>query len=207
RYLAVAFSDTAQLIAYGDSEKNLYVWDIPREEIINTFRVPETNAAFIAFSPNGKYLASGQEMGSYCLWDLACGEEIHAFHSHKVEHVAFSPCGNIIAGEMEKAFILWDIESAKTLLTIPKPEEYAYWWQGGIVFSPCGLYLATGLERVEGMASAPIKLWNTTTGENVATFEGHLTHIFSLAFSPDGAFLASGGYDGTILLWDMKSHL
>ena len=205
RYLAVAFSDTAQLIAYGDSEKNLYVWDIAREEIINTFTVPESNVAFITFSPNGKYLASGHEMGCYRLWDLACGEEIHAFHSHQIEHIAFSPCGNVIAGEMEKAFIFWDIESAKTLLTIPKPEGYAYWWQGGIVFSPCGLYLATGLDRVEGMASAPIKLWNTTTGENVTTFEGHLTLIHSLTFSPDGTLLASAGYDGTILFWDTKS--
>ncbi len=205
RYLAVAFSDTAQRMAYGDSEKNLYVWDIGREEIINTFTVPETNVAFITFSPNGKYLASGQEIEHYRLWDLGRGEEIEAFHSHKIEHVAFAPCGNVIAGEAEKEFILWDIESSKTLLTIPKPDELAYWWQGGIVFSPCGGYLATGLERVAGMASAPIKLWNTATGENVATFEGHLTHILSLAFSPDGTLLASGGYDGIILVWDTKS--
>ena len=205
RYLAVAFSDAAQRIAYGDSEKNLYVWDIGRAEIIHTFTVPETNVAFIAFSPNGKYLASSQEIGYYRLWDLGRGEEIEAFHSHKIEHVAFAPCGNVIAGETEKEFILWDIESSKTLLTIPKPAELAYWWQGGIVFSPCGGYLATGLERAVEMASAPIKLWNTATGENVATFEGHLTHILSLAFSPDGTLLASGGYDGIILLWDTKS--
>ena len=205
RYLAVAFSDAAQRLAYGDSEKNLYVWDIARAEIIHTFTVPETNVAFITFSPNGKYLASSQEIGCYRLWDLGRGEEIEAFHSHKIEHVAFAPCGNVIAGEAEKEFILWDIESSKTLLTIPKPAELAYWWQSGIVFSPCGGYLATGLERVAGMASAPIKLWNTATGENVATFEGHLTHILSLAFSPDGTLLASGGYDGIILLWDTKS--
>lgn len=205
RYLAVAFSDAAQRLAYGDSKKNLYVWDIARKETIHTFTVPETNVAFITFSPNGKYLASSQEIGCYRLWNLGRGEEIEAFHSHKIEHVAFAPCGNVIAGEAEKEFILWDIESSKTLLTIPKPAELAYWWQSGIVFSPCGGYLATGLEQVAGMASAPIKLWNTATGENVATFEGHLTHILSLAFSPDGTLLASGGYDGVILLWDTKS--
>ena len=205
QYLAVAFSDAAQRLAYGDSEQNLYVWDIARAEIIHTFTVPESNVAFITFSPNGKYLASDQEMGYYRLWDLGRGEEIEAFQSHKIEHIAFAPCGNVIAGEKEKEFILWDIENSKTLLTIPKPTELAYWWQGGIVFSPCGGYLATGLERVAGMASAPIKLWNTATGENVATFEGHLTHILSLAFSPDGTLLASGGYDGIILLWDTKS--
>lgn len=204
RYLAVAFSETAQRIAYGDSEQNLYVWDIARAEIINTFSVPETNAAFLAFSPNGRYLASGQEMGYYRLWDITCGEEIQAFHRHQIEHVAFAPCGNVIAGEAEKEFILWDIESAKILLTIPKPDGHVYWWQGGIAFSPCGGYLATGMDRRERMASASIKLWNTVTGENVATFEGHPTFIHLLAFSPEGTLLASGGSDG-ILLWDTKS--
>ena len=205
RYLAVAFSETAQRIAYGDSQKNLYVWDIPREEIINTFTVPESNVAFMAFSPDGRYLATGQEMGYYRLWDLACGKEIQAFHSHQIEHVAFAPFGNVIAAEAEKEFILWDIESSKILLTLPKPDGYAYWWQGGIVFSPCRRYLAAGMERREGMARNPIKIWNTTTGENIATFKGHLNLIHSLVFSPDGTLLASGGYDGPILLWDMKS--
>lgn len=204
RYLAVAFSETAQRIAYGDSEKNLYVWDIARKETINTFTVPETNAAFLAFSPNGRYLTSGQEAGYYRLWDIACGEEIQAFHSHQIEHIAFAPCGNIIAAEREKEFILWDIESSKIRLAIPKPDGHAYWWQGGIAFSPCGRYLATGMDRRERMASTPIKLWNTATGENVATFTGHVTSIFSLAFSPDGSLLASGSGDGTILLWDTK---
>ena len=48
-----------------------------------------------------------------------------------------------------------------------------------------------------------IRLWEVATGENIATFWGHATDIQSLAFSPDGALLASGSYDGTILLWDM----
>ena len=50
-----------------------------------------------------------------------------------------------------------------------------------------------------------IRLWDVATGENIHTFWGHTTDVQSLAFSPDGMFLASGGFDGTILLWDVES--
>ncbi len=52
-----------------------------------------------------------------------------------------------------------------------------------------------------------ICLRDVATGENIATFWSHPTNIQSLAFSPDGALLVSGSYDGTILLWDMKPYL
>jgi WD40 repeat protein len=50
-------------------------------------------------------------------------------------------------------------------------------------------------------------LWDVTTGENIATFWSHSSDIQSLAFSPDGTLLASGSFDGTILLWNMKPYL
>ena len=49
-----------------------------------------------------------------------------------------------------------------------------------------------------------VRIWDVATGENIHTFKGHNTDIQSLAFSPDGTLLASGSYDGTILLWDLK---
>ena len=145
--------------------------------------------------------------GIYRLWDIKLGKEVHPFKSYKVEHTAFSPCGNLIAGEAEKEFILWDLKESKLKLTIPKPDEYLFWWQGGIAFSPNGLNLATGLYRRDGMVNIPIMVWNTMTGENIATFSGHLTDIISLAFSQDGTLLASSSGDGTILIWDMKPYL
>lgn len=207
RYKAVAYSHEAQLLAYGDSKKNLFVWDIVNEEMLHTFTGHETNVAFMAFSPDGNYLASDPECGYYRLWDVKSGKEVHPIQSYKIEHAVFSPCGNLIAGESEKEFTVWDLKDRKPRLTIPKPDEYKFWWQGGIAFSPNGLYLATGMFRRDRMVNIPIMVWDTMTGENIATFSGHPTEIISLAFSQDGTLLASSSGDGTILIWDMKPFL
>lgn len=76
-------------------------------------------------------------------------------------------------------------------------------------FSPCRKYLASGSgwRRGIGIKKIAIRLWNVVSGENIATFRGHPTNIQSLAFSPDGTILASGGYGGTIVLWDVKSFI
>ena len=204
RYRAMAYAHDAQLLAFGDSNRNLFLWDFEHQEMLHTFSDHETNAAFMQFCPNGKYLACEPECGSYRLWEINTGREIEDFHSLGIGHVAFSPCGNFIAGEVEKEFVIWDLNGNKIRLIIPKPTEYQYWWQGGIAFSPNSLYLATGLYKRDGMESLPIVVWNTETGKNIATLSGHTTNIISLVFSPDGSALASSSGDGTITLWDMK---
>lgn len=202
RYRAVAYAQDAHLLAYGDSNDNIFLWDIEQEKMQHTFTLHGNYATFMDFCPNGNYLACDPYSDYYRLWEVKSGREIQEFHDLNIEHVAFSPCGNFIAGEVEKEFVIWDLNAEKTKRNIPKPVEYQYWWQGGMAFSPNCLYLATGSYIRDEMECSPIFLWNTKTGENITTFTGHPAHIISLDFSPDGTTLASSSSDGTIMLWD-----
>ena len=104
---------------------------------------------------------------------------------------------------MDDEICLWCAEQLTTLLTIPQPEQNQRTY--ALAFSPCGRYLVSGTWWQNGMEKMAIRLWDVATGENIHTFWGHTTDVQSLAFSPDGMFLASGGFDGTILLWDVES--
>ena len=100
---------------------------------------------------------------------------------------------------------LWDVNHCRTLLTLPHAPTNGN--PCALAFSPCGRYLASGAWWNRGVETekVPIRLWEVASGENIATFWGHPTDVQYLAFSPDGTLLASASFDGTILLWDVKS--
>ena len=75
-----------------------------------------------------------------------------------------------------------------------------------LAFSPDSDYLAVGSWWC-GTDRVPIQLWEVATGENIHTFWGHASDVQDVVFSPDGTLLASGSFDGTVLLWDVKSFI
>ena len=191
-------------------ERTLYVWNLQSREKLEVDTGHKGYIHSIAFSLDGRRLATAcwDEDGIAQLWDTETGREIAKVEDHReIRGITFSPCGAFIAGGWADEIRLWRAENFDPLHTIPQPEgsqrPYA------LTFSPCSKYLASGTwwQREKGMEKMAIRLWDVATGENIHTFWGHTTDVQSLAFSPDGMFLASGGFDGTILLWDVEPFI
>ncbi|MCE2399889.1 PD40 domain-containing protein [Candidatus Poribacteria bacterium] len=204
---ATAFAPTGSLLACGDNEGTLYLWDVQQSDIQYAIKAHTGWIHSLEFSPNDKFLVSIRQYGPVSrLWDIESGEDIETFPNANV-CIAFSPDSNLIACGMRKKILLWDIKRNETIRTLPHAQDS--WWPNALAFSPCGQFLASGplWERGMDMKKVPIRLWRVASGENIAIFRGHPTDVHALTFSPDGDILASGGYDGAIMLWDLTPYL
>jgi predicted NACHT family NTPase len=152
----------------------------------------------VAFSPNGKTLATGDSDGVIRCWDVASGKELLTCkgHSDLVRSVAFSPDGQTLAsGSNDRTIKLWDCHSGKCLQSWIGHSD----WVNSVAFSPDGQTLASGSN------DRTIKLWDCHSGKCLQSWIGHSDWVNSVAFSPDGQTLASGSRDRTIKLWDCCS--
>ncbi len=163
-----------------------------------TLRRHETPVLALAFSPDGKMLASGGRDYAVRLWDTATRKELSVLRAHEgyVEAVAFSPDGTLLASTGGDYTVrLWDTVSEVYIAALRGHGS----WVFTLAFSPDGRLLASA-----GWNKA-VKLWDTGTRKYVLTLRGHSNWIHSVNFSPDGRFLASAGKDSTVRLWDVST--
>ena len=207
---AVAFSPDGKILVGGGEGKAVYgvhgstgvvrLWSVGTHRPIGAPLTLHSGAIYsVAFSPNGKTLATGGDDGELRLWDGVTRSRISATlrgHTGAVYSVAFSPDGKTLAsGSTDQTVRFWDVATHR---------------QRGVALVGSGAgvesvaFSRDGKTLASGSGDGTVRLWDVATRRLIgAPLTGHTDAVSRVAFSPDGANLASSSDDGTVRIWSV----
>ncbi|BCL37943.1 AAA-like domain-containing protein [Nostoc sp. MS1] len=206
---AVAISPDRKWIASNSNDNIIRLWntsDLMRPPILLT---EHTNIIYsLAFSPNGKWLASSSLDGTVRLWDMTNpAKKPHVLNGPGFWNMAFSSSGRwLAAGSYDGSIRVWDMKQA----SLPtKPSFVRNTQNGGVrslAFSPDEHWLVTGGNT--GCSDRSTLVWDLTNqnpnGKPISLF-GHCDVVADVAFSPNNRWVATAGWDGKAILWDITA--
>ena len=156
----------------------------------------EAFVSSVAFSPDGKILASASQDKLIILWEPASGQAARTLQGHpgEVDSLSFSPDGTQLAsGSFLGPAIVWDVNTGLQISKL------------NIGSSKFVAFSADGQTLVTGSADRAFTVWDAASGRVLRRSTGVVTNSKSLAFSPAGKIAAVGDLDGKVVLWDASS--
>jgi WD40 repeat protein len=182
-----------QLASPAKDERIINIWDATTGTTIGGLRGHEGPVYALAYSPDGKRLASGSADKTIRLWESASGKEVAIWlgHEKQVEWLTYSPDGQRICSLDGQSGRLWDATTGRVITVLAGPVR-----EITAVFTPDSRRLVIGLDR-------QVCLYDASTGRRIAVLGRHEHQVAHLVVSPDGKRIAShGDHEDNIHLWD-----
>mmetsp|Transcript_91771 Transcript_91771/g.137439 ORF Transcript_91771/g.137439 Transcript_91771/m.137439 type:complete len:317 (-) Transcript_91771:165-1115(-) len=199
--------EQSNLVVSSSRDKKLMIWELtPDGE--GTYHVGYARkllsghsepVSCVVLSSDGQFALSGSWDKTMRLWDLNTGATVRTFQGHTkdVNSVAFSGDNRqIVSGSRDRTIKLWNtLAECKYTMT----EDMHTDWVSCVVFSPSAkmpLIVSAGWDKL-------VKVWSLSNCKLRTNLKGHSGYLNTVTVSPDGSLCASGGKDGTAILWDL----
>ena len=208
---------------WGSENNFVQLWDVETGDLQATLETGLSYVTTVAFSPAGDLLVSGSmypddnavriwKVDSVLQGDLALWQ-LHKEHTRGIFGIAFSPDGKrLLTGSGDNSARLWDVygekmESILMYKSAAKVKVFAVDYSPIVGDDGEELVALAGADFFHNTPTALLEIWDAATGELVFELDGHDSSLDSVAFSPDGKILASGGSypDNKIHLWDVET--
>jgi len=194
----MVWSLTGASVTSDDAEENAYGYARRALRGHNHF------VSDVVISSDGQFCLSGSWDGTLRLWEINSGKTTRRFvgHSKDVLSVAFSVDNRqIVSGSRDKTIKLWNtLGECKYTMDAAADGEGHSEWVSCVRFSPSvavPLIISAGWDRL-------VKVWSLANCKLRNDLIGHTGYLNTVCVSPDGSLCASGGKDGTAMLWDLN---
>jgi WD40 repeat protein len=194
--LSVAFNPEATKVA-AVSGSTAKVWDRVTGKELLVLKGHALTVTRIAWSADGKVVATASDDQTVKLWDAVNGKELHTLRGHfdAINGLAFSPDSRWLAtASNDETVRVWDVAGGNEVRQLKRGKSFA-----SVTYSPNGRFLAGGGSQGD------LALWEASSGKLIWATSPTGNTVNSLAFNTKGDLLATASMDRTVSIWDART--